>query len=181
MHHSVWRALAIAWLLGFAHLTNAQEQVGLIKNVRFQDGLVVFAVPATWREEYDDTHETGTYYEDSPESGTLRLSVLSVRAPAHLSAVTSQDALRATGAQEIESLGSGLVLAKSVSKTTENGEPITLHHWKLAHSVASNQVRIAIFTYTVATSREASRRTVAEIDQVDQSIRNATFGPATSD
>ena len=180
MHRYARLAIVIASLMSGSQQGDAQVRPST-KEVRFQDGLVVFAVPATWLEEYDDVEGTGTYYDDSPETGTLRLSVLSVRAPANLSTVSPADAIRAAGTQALELLPSGAALTKSVSRTSENGVPITLHHWRVAQTVGPNSVRIAIFSYTVASSREGSQSTDAEIAQVEQSVRGVIFGPAARD
>ncbi|HSI65722.1 MAG TPA: hypothetical protein VLE43_21530, partial [Candidatus Saccharimonadia bacterium] len=52
------------------------------KTVTYRGGVVVFDLPARWVEEYEPSGG-GTFYEDTPQSGTLRLSVLGFQIAQH--------------------------------------------------------------------------------------------------
>lgn len=48
-----------------------------LKHIKYRGGIAEFQIPSHWREEYEPGGG-GTFYEDSPDSGTLRLNVLSL-------------------------------------------------------------------------------------------------------
>jgi hypothetical protein len=51
-----------------------------MKPIVYRGGIITFRVPATWKEEYE-AEGGGTFYDDRPDSGTLRLNVLTFKAP----------------------------------------------------------------------------------------------------
>ena len=48
-----------------------------LKNICYRGGIACFEIPASWKEEYEPSGGA-TFYEDLPDSGTLRLNALSV-------------------------------------------------------------------------------------------------------
>ena len=46
------------------------------KQIVYRGGIVAFKIPASWREEYAPDGGA-TFYEEGPDTGTLRLNVLS--------------------------------------------------------------------------------------------------------
>jgi hypothetical protein len=46
----------------------------------YRGGIVTFRIPAHWCEEYSDM-EGGTFYGDHSQSGTLRLTIITVEKP----------------------------------------------------------------------------------------------------
>ncbi len=48
-----------------------------MKKITYRGGLISFQIPKDWIEEYEE-NGGGTFYEDSQESGTLRINVLTV-------------------------------------------------------------------------------------------------------
>jgi hypothetical protein len=63
------------------------------KTIRYRGGLVEFRVPRSWVEEYGEDGE-GAFYEPTPDSDTLRLSVLTFRSPSSVDSETPIDLLR---------------------------------------------------------------------------------------
>ena len=51
-----------------------------LKTISYRGGVVTFQIPSTWIEEYEE-QGGGTFYEDSPDSGTLRLNVMTFKTP----------------------------------------------------------------------------------------------------
>ena len=49
------------------------------KKIKYR-GILTFEIPETWTEEYDDEHG-GSFYEDTPLSGTLRLKLMTLKVP----------------------------------------------------------------------------------------------------
>jgi hypothetical protein len=47
-----------------------------LKPITYRGGIVRFEIPSDWIEEFE-TSGGGTFYENRPDSGTLRLNVLS--------------------------------------------------------------------------------------------------------
>jgi hypothetical protein len=53
------------------------SSIKLMKKITYRGGLISFQIPKDWIEEYEE-NGGGTFYEDSQESGTLRINVLTV-------------------------------------------------------------------------------------------------------
>jgi hypothetical protein len=51
-----------------------------LKVITYRGGLVRFRIPAAWREEYEDAGG-GIFYAPGDDTGTLRISVLTMEAP----------------------------------------------------------------------------------------------------
>jgi hypothetical protein len=52
-----------------------------MKQIDYRGGIVRFLIPESWVEEYEDAGG-GTFYEDRPGCGTLRLNVITAKKPA---------------------------------------------------------------------------------------------------
>src|ERR1035438_6693902 len=64
-----------------------------MKTIVYRGGVVTFRIPAHWREEYSD-FEGGTFYEDRPDSGTLRLKIITMSTPKELQSGSAMDLLQ---------------------------------------------------------------------------------------
>lgn len=64
-----------------------------MKLIEYRGGVVNFRIPSHWREEYSD-YDGGQFYDDRPNSGTLRLTIILLRAPADLHRDSAMDILR---------------------------------------------------------------------------------------
>lgn len=114
------------------------------KQINYRGGLVVFSIPKSWIEEYEP-EGGGTFYKRGADTGTLRLNVISARSPRRVTAV---QALNDIGSSSAVAFGNGNALAKGVSRTTEQGRPITMFWWRVANVLEADHLRIASFTYS---------------------------------
>src|SRR5690349_1405913 len=78
MRASVTRALA-GLAIAIVHLAETPAEARrndavTLKMVRYRDA-ISFPIPVTWKEE-DEPGIQGTFYEDAPDTGTLRVSVM---------------------------------------------------------------------------------------------------------
>jgi hypothetical protein len=149
------------------------------KVIAYRGGLVTFALPSHWQEEYEP-EGGGTFFEDRPDSGTLRLNVITV-APPPASQLPSPLALLASVAKQHggqpKLLLSGNALLRCTTHAVEGGTPITLHYWHLASCTPPAPPRVAIYSYTVASAIESSSLIQAELSFLEQSLPETSFAP----
>ena len=140
-----------------------------LKNIDYRGGLVRFAIPVTWVEEYE-AEGGGAFYLDAPDSGTLRLSVLTFEGPSRPDREALLKAVAHSGTPEW--LPTGNALAFSRASGTEES---VVFHWELANSVAPRHLRLALFSYTVPASRAESSAVQEDVRLLGDQIRHATF------
>lgn len=143
-----------------------------LRTINYRGGIACFNIPASWKEEYEESGG-GTFYEDTPDSGTFRLSVLSLSSNKNESA----DAIlsRLISESNYKSLRGDLAIKRSIKTSQEDGEQLQIHYWEVAIPVPPDRLRIAIFSYTVLASQAADRKTCAEIEMLESSILAADF------
>jgi hypothetical protein len=150
-----------------------------LKEINFQGGELKFKIPSSWKEEYGKNGE-GAFYEDAPDTGTLRLTVITMEGPPDakgnllmlaLSSIPDMDK------KNIEMLSNGNALAHAVQRTEEEGKKYTLYWWYLANHVPPDYVRLATFSYAILTSKENDKKTKEEIELIERQIKKAVFRP----
>lgn len=150
-----------------------------MKPIVYRGGIITFRVPATWKEEYG-AQGGGTFYEDRPDSGTLRLNVLTFKAPDGKLAADGYAHFAATPLKEGERLvqtshGDGLKLSKKLAE--EKGTKIDLYFWELAHCAPPEKLYIASFTWTILSSQSSDPKFQKEIAFLTDEISIAQFHP----
>jgi hypothetical protein len=158
----------------FAHAGDVQ-----MKEIKYRGGLVTFSIPKYWVEEYE-TEGGGMFYEDAPNTGTLRLNVITAKSPKQLSADAAYEelvAMKSINAKNVQRLANGNAFATAIQHATEQGQEITLFWWYVINLVPPNHIRMANFSYTVLTTQENSKQTHREIQLLTQSVKNAAFHP----
>jgi hypothetical protein len=141
-----------------------------LKTINYRGGIARFSIPSTWVEEYE-SEGGGTFYEDRPDSGTLRLNVLEFK-----SAKTAAEmASTAFEQDQRELLPSGFCMRRYVEPTTENGEALSIHYWEIAVPVPPHSLRLVCFSHTILAGQESDPETVDELKILDDSIRSAVF------
>lgn len=142
------------------------------KPVVYRGGLVSFRIPENWREEYDP-EGGGTFYEDKPDSGTLRLNVLSFEKK---TALTLKDATRELFAgQPHEVLPCGLPMRHYVKETEERGTALRLYRWEVLIPVSPKQWRLACFTHTITAAQDETAQSQEELRLVNSIVREARY------
>lgn len=157
--------------------TISADGLPAMKEVNYRQGLIAFAIPFAWREEYEPSGG-GTFYLDEPDSGTLRLNVLTFRkshSAALLSSTEVLSGMRTEHGAAVRELANGNAIREYVVRTEEEGEAITLFWWELANVVPPDHVRIATFSYTVLSSQEGSASLAKELELLRSSIEKARF------
>jgi hypothetical protein len=144
------------------------------KEVIYRGGVVRFAIPRHWVEEYEP-EGGGTYYANEPGSGTLRLNVLTLAGKGTVDESALLSVLRRYGSPE--SLGASKAVVQYIQATSEDGVAITLFHWQVAGALPPRHIRLAIFSYTVETARAEDPRIQDEVRMLDEVIRAIEFAP----
>jgi hypothetical protein len=152
------------------------------KTVNYRGGVVRFVIPSHWVEEYEP-EGGGTFYEDRPDSGTLRLNVLEFESSKlaeemALAALEKDDGpLRDRGATPVvrSILPSGFGMRRYVWPAIEGNEKLHLHRWEVFVPVQPHTLRIVIFVHTILAGQEEYPHIAAELDLLDESIRAAEF------
>jgi hypothetical protein len=150
-----------------------------LKEINYRGGIIRFKVPISWIEEYEE-EGGGTFYEDSQDSGTLRINILTFKTPDIVdenSVVKALSAMSDVDPTTIVELKNGNAIARTVQRNDDQGEKITLYWWLLANAVPPNHVRIANCSYTILTAQEELELYKDEIKLLDKEIQNAIFHP----
>ncbi len=166
----------IAALLSIKGAMAGQELPSKTKQISYRGGLVVFSLPSSWTEEYEPDGG-GVFYAPGEDTGTLRLDVITAKAPAPISSSASRDVLQKIGHAQTESLPTGGSISKRVSREDDRGVPITIYWWYVADVVEPDHVRIASFSYSILSSQEQSAQLMSDLSFLEQSIRNIRFSP----
>jgi hypothetical protein len=153
------------------------EECGEMKTVRYRGGVVSFRIPADWEEEYEE-EGGGTFYEDEPDSGTLRLNVITMQSPDPVDADTAE-ALVGLRVEETggaaERLPNGNAVLRYRQRTEDEGEPVAVWFWEVAAAVPPDHARYAVFSYTVPAYRAEEAEVVAQVGMLDRELSRCTF------
>jgi len=150
-----------------------------MKTIEYRGGVVRFRVPAHWKEEYEP-EGGGTFYEDGPDTGTLRLNIITSEAPQERLPSTGYDFLRQESANrqaEIFRLPSGDGMKHYLKKTEEDGTPLDMYFWEIAHCVPPTTLYLAIFSWTVSTKQAKRPEYNEEIQMIMEELKNIHFYP----
>jgi hypothetical protein len=147
-----------------------QENIAT-KKISYRGGIVDFAIPGHWHEEYEPAGGA-TFYEDRPDSGTLRLNVSTFESK---DTPSQKMTLAAFPQGSFETLPSGFPIRYSVKETKEGNDLLQIHRWEIAAPVPPRRIRMVIFSHTVLASQKSSRSTASEITFINKSIRAAHF------
>jgi hypothetical protein len=143
-----------------------------MKPVLYRGGLVSFRIPENWREEYE-SEGGGTFYEDKPDSGTLRLNVLSLEKKEPL---TLGDATReAFGDQQYEVLPCGFPMRHYAKEAEERGTQLRLYRWEVLVPVSPTWWRLACFTHTVIAAQDGTAQSREELRLITSIVREAQY------
>jgi hypothetical protein len=128
------------------------EEDGM-KTIRYRGGTVTFRIPEHWEEEYEE-EGGGTFYDADTDAGTFRLSTLLLSSPTPVTTHSARELAAGRAAKEsgtLSDLGGGNWLVEYVHEVEEDGEPLTVRYWEITNPVPPKHIRIALFSYSVAT------------------------------
>lgn len=143
-----------------------------LKNICYRGGIARFDIPASWKEEYDPSGGA-TFYEDRPDSGTLRLNVLSFSSNGKETGDKMVASLIAKNGYK--TLRDGLAIKQYVKSADEDGEDLHIHRWEVAVPVEGCSARLAIFSYTILASQAKDKQVRQDIELLGRCILDGEF------
>ena len=164
-------------LLAFSIGVTANAKDNDMKEVKYRGGVITFLIPKNWVENYEPDGG-GMFYEDAPNTGTLRVDVITAKSPTPLDRDTAYielGSMKNVKPETIKRLPNGNAIVTWIEHTSERGQAITLFWWHVANPVPPNHLRFANFSYTVLTSQEDSALINSDIRMLTSSITNAAF------
>lgn len=153
-----------------------------MKSIAYRGGVVTFRIPVHWREEYSDL-EGGTFYGDHSESGTLRLTVITVSKPEQMQPPSALDMLEMI-VNRMRNDGvvgttierkDGNAIFKYEEAASERGMPLTIFYWLVVNPVAPRHGRIVTCSYTVLAGQRNRPQVQHELRMLDAEIEAAAF------
>ena len=150
-----------------------------MKAIEYRGGVVTFMIPSHWEEEYEETGG-GTFYENAPDSGTLRLNLLTFKAPEGKLPSCGYDELRNQPSEEgveIVRLPSNDGMKIYWKITEEEGESLHVFHWDIAHCAPPQKYYLAIFTWTILASQSGEEKFRDEIQMITRELLQLRFHP----
>lgn len=129
--------------------------------------------------------EGGTFYEDRPESGTLRLKIITLKAPKQSQPCSAMDVLQfvvnsltETGVEGTTSgRNDGNAVFKYTQGNSERGTRLTIFYWVVANPLPPNHARIATFSYTILAEQRNQPQIRQDVEMLEAEIAAATFSP----
>jgi len=141
-----------------------------LKTINYRGGIVRFCVPSGWIEEYEP-EGGGTFYEDRPDSGTLRLNVLGFD-----SLKTAEEMAGAVFREHATVLlPSGFRMRHYIKPAVEAGEALDIYSWEVAVPVPPHSLRLVCFAHTILATQRNAPQIVTELKLLDDCIRAAEF------
>jgi hypothetical protein len=161
----------------FSPILSAHADDVKLKKFSYGGGVVEFSIPANWKAEFD-SERGGIFYDDSPDSGTLRLNVITVKSLTPINDKSAPDVLRVlrqAQSHQIESLTNGNAVLHYSEPSTESGHKLHVVFWIVANPMPPDHARVATFTYTLLEGQQEQQRFKNELALIDSQIRQATF------
>src|SRR5919108_1502907 len=144
------------------------------KTISYRGGIVTFSIPANWREEYEESGGA-MFYEDRPDSGTLRLNVLTFESD---DTPALQMALDAFPVDSFQLLPAGFPIQYAINEAMEHEEQLHIHIWKIAVPIPPHGLRIVVFQHTILARQESDSLIISELALLRESIHSAHFSQA---
>lgn len=135
------------------------------KEICYRGGIVIFPLPENWIEEYEPSGG-GTFFEDAPQSGTLRLNVLDF----------DFDANSETRFDSYQPFRDGLHIKTAKEQFVEDDDECILLSWQIGYDVGGNRFRIANFTYTIEAAKFRGEQALYELSVIKMILKMAEFG-----
>jgi len=147
-----------------------------MKLINYRGGIARFYLPSSWVEEYEP--EGGaTFFENKPDSGTLRINVIGAEKLPSEARIEPVDELikEISGTNSVQRLPSGAALGNSVNTGMEDGKELLFYTWYIGVPIAQTDIRIIIFTYTVLAVQKSDPLIQQEIKTLSRSILEGEY------
>ena len=148
-----------------------------MKLINYRGGLARFYLPANWVEEYDQDGR-GTFFEDKPDSGTLRISVMELDEPRDDlgPADTVDDVIAEVSATDaIERLPGGVAVAQTRQTIFVDGSEMLHHTWHIVIPVGRTHFRIIIFTHAIRALYQFDPHLCQQLAMLNRSIAQGAY------
>jgi len=150
------------------------------KTIVYRGGLVRFRIPAHWIEEYEP-EGGGTFYEEGPDTGTLRLNVLTFESK-QADRMKSPSDFLSTYVKELPDAeiiartdGNASLAFWKFHERDEEEPALAIRYWQVANRVLPLHMRLAVFSYTMLRSRKDDPRFIGEVRMIADEVRRCTF------
>lgn len=150
-----------------------------LKVINYRQGALRFSIPVEWSEEYG-RDSGGTFFEQAPDSGTLRLSVVVLNTKGKTDAdalerfLKTRPEARAKGAQ-ISKESNGNVVLQFIQRTNEGGDDMSIVWWFVASGAFEDYIQIAMFSYSLLNLNLNKEQNKEDILLLDQVLRKTEF------
>jgi hypothetical protein len=154
-----------------------------MKTIVYRGGVLKFRIPASWKEEYSDM-DGGMFYESGPDTGTLRVKVITAERPADRDTVSLDELMelllkRLRKRQEnplgnVQHIGKN-ALVRFDESSIEDGTRLRIFYWMFVNPVSPRTVRIVTFSYTVLDSQTKTAQLQRELELLDAEIVRTEF------
>jgi len=147
-----------------------------LKTINYRGGLISFEIPKHWVEEFEESGG-GTFFEDTPNSGTLRVNVLTIKAKEDKEnpLKTLKNGNEKIDQKEYTTAGGNDILEYLI-RTKEKETPITVFTLLCAHKTNNQEYLVAVFTWTIETKFETQEKYIQEWNSIRTQIQNVKFG-----
>lgn len=151
------------------------------KTVVYRGGVVRFRIPAYWIEEYE--HDGGgTFYEEGPDTATLRLNVLSFEGtrpgdtPSAFEFLSNHGRSEQPDAEVVRHADGNASISYWKLHEEDADEPaLAIRYWQVANRVPPRYMRMAVFSYTIQRAQMNQPRFVDEVRMIDDEVRQCRF------
>lgn len=155
-----------------------------MKTIVYRGGVVTFRIPAHWVEEYSD-FDGGTFYEDDPDSGTLRLKIITMTTPEQSQSGFAMEMLQVVvdrlQNEQVECTTEdgrdGNAVLKYEEATSERGQSLTIFYWVVSSPLPPRHARAATFSYTILAEQRNDSQIQRDLEMLEAEIEAATFSP----
>lgn len=150
-----------------------------LKEISYRGGALSFRLPSDWAEEYGEK-SGGTFYENAPDAGTLRLSVVLFKTKNKPDSEQLEKFLRLrpeakTKGAQISRESNGNVVLQFIQRAQESGDEVSIVWWFVANGNFDDSMQIAMFSYTLLKQNLQREQNQEDIMLLDQELRNTKF------
>jgi len=156
-------------------LSAKADEILDMKVINYRDA-VEFKIPSNWNVE-DEIGIQGTFYENLPDTGTLRVSVYEWQSESEQDRNTKLQSALLPG--NIETLAQGIYLKEEIKEVQEGSEKLSLYRWSVALALPDNLFRLIVFTHSIVKGQEEDPKIAIELELIDNSVRTAKFSYKT--